>query len=146
MTAPRDQPPETPTRVGVGLVRRGDRFLVRQRPEGSALAGLWEFPGGKCQPGEATDDATRRECREELGIDVRVVGLRRVVGFRYPHDRVELYYHDCVTCDPAAQPGPGTGFRWVAASGFRSLAFPEANGPILDDLAREYPGQAPSGA
>jgi mutator protein MutT len=140
MSNPPDAPAGPPTRVGVGLVRRDHRFLVRRRPEGAALAGLWEFPGGKCEPGEPPDDTTRRECREELGIDVEVVSLRRVAHFRYPHARLELYYYDCVTCDPSDQPRLATGFRWVASSELRSLEFPEANGPIVADLAREYPG------
>ena len=143
MTEPPGNPADPPIRVGVGLVRRDHRFLVRRRPEGAALAGLWEFPGGKCEPGEPPEHATRRECREELGLDVEVVSLRRVVHFRYPHARVELYYYDCVTRDPAAEPRPATGFGWVASSDLPLLEFPEANGPIVSELARDYPGRLP---
>jgi mutator protein MutT len=135
---------ERPVLVGIGLVRRGDRFLVRQRPPGVALAGLWEFPGGKCEPGESSDAATRRECREELGVDIALGTLRRVVTQRYPHALVELYYYDCSTADAGAEPAPGSGFRWVRASDLPTLAFPEANGPVVDSLVREFAdGEAP---
>ena len=129
---------DQPVRVGIGLVRRGDRFLVRRRPEGTIMAGRWEFPGGKCGPGERTASATARECLEELGFEVEVGALRRVTTHRYPHGLVELYYYDCVPCAADAEPNPTSGFTWVRASELCPLDFPEANGPILEALAREF--------
>jgi mutator protein MutT len=128
--------PERPTRVGIGLVGREGRFLVRQRPTGTPYAGYWEFPGGKCEPGESPEQAASRECREEIGLGVRLGRLRRVVTHRYPHAWVELWYFDGVTADPIAEPDPVTGFRWVPRGELLTLRFPEANGPILDELAR----------
>lgn len=133
-----DPAPERPVRVGIALVRRGDRFLIRQRPEGAAMAGAWEFPGGKCEVGETPEQAARRECREETGLAASLGPLRRVATHRYPHGWVELYYYDGTTRDPDAEPDPATGFRWVPAARLPALAFPEANGPILDALAREF--------
>ena len=133
---------EGPVRVGIGLVRRGERFLVRQRPEGSAMAGYWEFPGGKCEPGESADSATLRECLEETGLAVVVLALRRVIAHQYPHAWVELSYYDCVARDPGVDPDPASGFRWGPASELRSMRFPEANEPVLAALAAEF---APSG-
>jgi 8-oxo-dGTP diphosphatase len=101
------------------------------------MAGYWEFPGGKCEPGESPTAATVRECREEIGLDVIVGRLRREITYRYPHAWVHLSYYDCVTADPAAEPDPSTGFRWVAAQALVGLPFPEANEPILRELARE---------
>jgi mutator protein MutT len=126
-----------PIRVGIGLVMRNGRYLIRPRPEGTIMAGYWEFPGGKCEPGEAPEAATGRECREELGFEVAVGGLRRRITFRYPHAWVELFYFDCRAKDRDADPQPGTGFRWVAAEDLPGLTFPEANGPILEELALE---------
>ena len=48
----------SPTLVAIGLIRRGDRYLIRRRPEGTVYAGYWEFPGGKCEPGETPAEAT----------------------------------------------------------------------------------------
>lgn len=125
-------------RVGVGLVRRGRAFLVRERPEGAALAGFWEFPGGKCAPGESAADAARRECLEETGLAVRVDRLRSVVTHEYPHGRVALHFFDCEPLDPAGEPAPGRGFVWAPAAELASRRFPEANAAVLRELASEF--------
>ena len=121
--------------VGIGLIRRGGDFLVRRRPEGTVYAGYWEFPGGKCEPGETPAQTTARECQEETGVEVVVERLRRVIEHRYPHGPVRLYFFDCVPADPAAEPAAGSGSRWVPAIQLLSLRFPEANEPLLEELA-----------
>src|SRR5271165_1902864 len=103
------------TDVGIGLIRRGGDFLVRRRPEGSVYAGFWEFPGGKCDPGESPAAATARECQEETGMTVVVGPLRQITIYRYPHGLVELHFYDCTTGEVAAEPLAGSGFEWVPA-------------------------------
>jgi mutator protein MutT len=66
--------PNDSIRVIAAVVTRQDRFLVCQRPPHKRHGGLWEFPGGKCEPGETDTDAIGRELREELGVDVLAVG------------------------------------------------------------------------
>lgn len=134
MTQPSE---EKPICVGIGLVARDGRYLIRQRPPGSAMPGYWEFPGGKCEPAESPERAAQRECYEETGLDVVVQRLRRRTVHRYPHAYVELSYFDCTPVDSQAEPEPGTGFRWVAATQLPDLRFPEANEPILEELAAE---------
>jgi mutator protein MutT len=124
--------------VGIGLIRRGAAFLIRRRPDGTVYAGYWEFPGGKCEPGESPAQATARECFEEIGLHIVVGRLRRTVIHRYTHGLVELFFHDCMTEEPDAEPDPATGFRWVPIEQLASLRFPEANEVILDELAREW--------
>jgi 8-oxo-dGTP diphosphatase len=136
MSRPSD--PERPIPVGIGLIRRGDAFLIRQRPTGTVYAGYWEFPGGKCEPGETPAQATARECLEEIGLRIAVGSLRCTVTHRYPHGLVELFFHDCTTEDPAAEPDPATGFRWVPIDQLAALRFPEANEVILAELAGEW--------
>jgi 8-oxo-dGTP diphosphatase len=131
------EPAETPIVVGVGLIRRGDLFLIRRRPDGKVLGGYWEFPGGKSEPGESAAEAALRECREEVGIEVKLGGLRRVASYSYPHGRVELYYFDGTTSDATEDPPPETGFVWVPVSELVKLKFPEANEPLLLELALE---------
>ena len=65
-------------RVVAAVVARGDALLVCQRPPHKRHGGLWEFPGGKCEPGESDGDAVRRELREELGVEVLDVGAELV--------------------------------------------------------------------
>jgi mutator protein MutT len=127
---------QRPTPVGIALVERGGSYLVRRRPPGTAMAGYWEFPGGKCEPGESPAEAAARECCEEIGLEVVVGALRREIEHRYPHGWIRLSYYDCVTRVPGAEPDPSTGFRWVPANALEGLRFPEANEPILIDLAR----------
>jgi mutator protein MutT len=107
------------------------------------MAGYWEFPGGKCEPGESPASAAARECREEIGLEVCVGRLRREVTHRYPHAWVRLSYFDCATRVPDAEPDPATEFRWVPAGSLGTLRFPEANEPILIELAREHAGDRP---
>jgi 8-oxo-dGTP diphosphatase len=131
---------EPPTTVGIGIIRRSDLFLVRQRPPGTVYAGYWEFPGGKCEHGENPAAATARECCEETGLAVHVGPRRRITTYRYPHGLVELHFYDCTTENPTAEPLAGSGFQWISAADLASLRFPEANEAILDDLARESSG------
>ncbi len=131
------RPDAIPILAGIGLIRRGDAFLIRQRPAGTVYAGYWEFPGGKCEPGESPAQATARECLEETGLRIVVGPLRRTVTYPYPHGLVELSFHDCTTEDPDAEPDPATGFRWVAVEPLVTLRFPEANEVVLEELARE---------
>jgi mutator protein MutT len=123
-----------PTSVGIGLIVRGETFLVRQRPEGTVYAGYWEFPGGKCEPGESPAQAAVRECLEETGLAVVVVRLRRVIEHHYPHGHVRLHFFDCIPEDHQAEPAGGSGCRWVRAAELLHLRFPEANEPVLREL------------
>lgn len=136
--APPPPAPDQATRVGIGLIHRDGMYLIRRRPDlpGSPMPGVWEFPGGKCEPGETPADATLREGREETGIGLVLGPLRRVITHRYAHGLVELHYFDCTPEDPHAEPSPDSGFLWVPARMLPSLTFPEANGPVLDELAR----------
>jgi 8-oxo-dGTP diphosphatase len=129
-------PDQQPIPVGIGIIHRDNRFLVRQRPAGTVYAGYWEFPGGKCEPGEDPAQATARECLEEVGLAVVVGPLRCVTTYRYPHGLVRLHFYDCTIRDPAGEPPTGSGFQWVMADRLISLRFPEANEPILAELAR----------
>jgi mutator protein MutT len=131
-------PTEQPTLVGIGLIRRGDRFLIRQRPAGTVYAGYWEFPGGKCEPGEPPAAATVRECLEETGMAVTLMAERHVTTHRYPHGLVELHFYDCAPESEDAEPLEGSGFRWVGARELGSLRFPEANQAILEQIARAH--------
>jgi len=126
-----------PIQVGIGLIRRGDCFLVRQRAPGTVYAGYWEFPGGKCEPGEDPAQATARECFEETGLTVVVGPLRRVTTYRYPHGLVELFFHDCNTLHATSEPAAASGFRWVEAADLAGLRFPEANEALIGELARQ---------
>ena len=135
---PNTEPEPGPTLVGIGIIRRADRYLIRARPPGTVYAGYWEFPGGKVEPGETPEQTTVRECLEETGLAVVADRLRAVIEHTYPHGRVRLHVFDCLPVDPSAEPGPAHDCRWVVANELASYRFPEANEEILAQLAAEF--------
>ena len=86
--------------VTAAVIERGDEILVTRRQEGVHLAGHWEFPGGKCEPGESLQACMARELREELGVEARVGEEVLVTSHDYPDRRVELHFLRC-TLDAA---------------------------------------------
>ncbi len=101
------------------------------------MPGFWEFPGGKCEPGETPEEAAIRECREETGLEVVLLRARTHFAHIYPHGHVELFYYDVMTKDPEASPDSSSGFIWVDAKVLPRLLFPDANAPVLASLAFE---------
>jgi 8-oxo-dGTP diphosphatase len=113
------------TRIAVAVVEHAGRFLVGQRPEGVPLAGLWEFPGGKVQPGETPQQAAVRECLEETGLVVEVTGQYEPVDYQYEHGRLHLCFFACRPRDPSAD--PHLPFAWHSRQDLALMQFPAAN-------------------
>lgn len=124
--------------VAVALVDRDGRVLVQQRPPGKPMAGLWEFPGGKVEAGEAPEAALVRELAEELGIAVDPRALApmafasEALGDR--HLLLLLY----VASDWGGTPEPhhASALQWVRPAEMRALAMPPADVPLVDALER----------
>jgi 8-oxo-dGTP diphosphatase len=121
--------------VAAVIVRDG-RVLVSRRPAGTALGGLWEFPGGKIEAGETDRAALARELREELGIDVRPGPLWGILRHRYPEREVVLRFRFAEIASGEPRPLEVDEVRWVAAADLPELAFPPADRPLVADLAR----------
>jgi 8-oxo-dGTP diphosphatase len=119
--------------VVAAVIERNGRFLLTLRPDGSHLAGHWEFPGGKCFPYETHAEALRRELHEELDIVGHVGELLHVVSHEYPDRAVELYFY---RCEFEGEPKPmiGQELRWVAREEMGSLRFPEADAELIERL------------
>jgi mutator protein MutT len=122
--------------VTAAVIRRGDRFLVTRRQPGVHLEGLWEFPGGKCNPGESLADCVRRELQEELGADAIVGDELLAVTHHYPERSVELHF---LACDLIEEPRPllAQEMRWVSKGELRSLRFPPADDDLIALLERD---------
>jgi mutator protein MutT len=101
------------------------------------MAGLWEFPGGKCEPGESVSETTARECLEEVGVEVSVGELVHQVTHLYPHGLVELHYFRCRIRGTKTEPDTDSGFRWVASGDLTRYRFPEANDAVIEVLTLE---------
>lgn len=119
--------------VVAAVVERDGGFLLTLRPRGTHLEGHWEFPGGKCEPGESHEAALAREMREELDVAVRVGALVHSVTHAYPERTVELHFY---ACELAGEPTPmiGQQMRWVPRSDLASLPFPEADADLIARL------------
>lgn len=112
----------------------GGRFLACLRPDGKHLAGRWEFPGGKVDPGETPEAALVRELREELGVEVSVGHPLDPV--RWSDDRVEirLLPFPCTIIAGRLQPIEHEELRWCAPEDFASLLWAGADLPVLDQI------------
>jgi 8-oxo-dGTP diphosphatase len=116
--------------VTAAVIERGGAFLVTRRLAGTHLEGCWEFPGGKCDPGESLHDCLVREIAEELDCGVDVGREIFSVSHDYPERTVELHFFACVLQGlPRARLGQE--MQWVPRDGLRSLAFPPADEALI---------------
>jgi 8-oxo-dGTP diphosphatase len=120
--------------VVAAVIERDRRFLLTRRLEGTHLAGCWEFPGGKCDPGESHRDCLVRELREELNVTVEVGRLVMSTAHAYADRSVALYFYEGFT-DEEPQPQLGQAIRWAAREELTSLEFPEADAALIETLA-----------
>ena len=116
--------------VAAAVIERDDRFLLTRRQEGVHLAGFWEFPGGKCEPGETPEACLAREIREELGVDGAVGAELLTTTHAYPDRRIELHFFRC-DVDAAPSPQLGQEMRWVSRHELATLDLPPADAELI---------------
>lgn len=119
-----------PTLIGIAVVEHEGLYLVGQRPDDTDLPGLAEFPGGKVEAGEDPCQTALRECLEETGLEVDVVGQFPTCLHLYEHGLLELYFFQCRPRQPLKDPLPP--FRWLPREQLQQLNFPAANRELLD--------------
>jgi 8-oxo-dGTP diphosphatase len=119
-----------PLVVTAAVIEDGDRFLLTRRLRGTHLEGHWEFPGGKCDPGESLSDCLVREIDEELGCSVTVGREIYTITHAYPERTVELHFFAC-TLGGGPRPMLGQEMRWVERRLLGSLSFPEADRELI---------------
>ncbi len=123
--------------VAVGIVFDGDRLLICKRAQDKMLGGLWEFPGGKQEPGEALEETARREIVEETGMEVRVGSRLVTVEHAYSHFSITMTAFICTktnnhcVCETEAES------RWVYPSDLEELPFPKANRRVIAALKEQ---------
>jgi 8-oxo-dGTP diphosphatase len=122
--------------VAVALVDADDRVLLAQRPEGKSLAGLWEFPGGKVEPGERPEEALIRELREELGIEVKAPCLAPLTFASHAYDDFHLLMplYICRKWTGFVTAREGQALKWVAPKKLRDYPMPPADAPMIPHL------------
>ncbi len=121
--------------VGVGVVWRGEKVLIGRRPSEGLLGGLWEFPGGKQQPGESMAECVAREVKEETGVDVAVGPRALLVRHAYSHFRVTLHFYHCVHERGRARAVGCAACRWVKPEELKRYAFPAGSARAVEAVA-----------
>ncbi|ALF56406.1 DNA mismatch repair protein MutT [Nostoc piscinale CENA21] len=126
--------------IGVAVIWNDQQqILIDRRRQQGAMGGLWEFPGGKIEPGETIEECIRREIAEELGIEVVVKDHLITIDHTYTHLRVTLTVHHCHLLSGIPQPLECEEVRWVSLDELENYAFPEANTQIIAALkSAEY--------
>ena len=122
--------------VAAALIDTDNRVLIAQRPPGKQLAGLWEFPGGKIDPGERPEDALIRELREELSIEVKAPCLAPLTFASHAYEDFHLLMplYVCRRWEGFVQSREGQALKWVRARDLRNWPMPPADEPLIPPL------------
>ncbi len=120
----------------VALIDPEGRILLAQRPPGKSLAGLWEFPGGKVEPGETPEQALIRELKEEIGIDTWSSCLAPLTfaSHSYPDFHLLMPLFACRRWDGIPTPREGQTLAWVRPDRLRDYPMPPADLPLIPIL------------
>jgi mutator protein MutT len=116
--------------VAAAIISRDGRYLVTRRQQGAHLAGLWEFPGGKCEADETLAACLAREVWEELGVVASVGAEVFSVTHDYDDRRVALHFFEC-ECQGEPTPQLGQQMIWIERSALTTLAFPPADTALI---------------
>jgi 8-oxo-dGTP diphosphatase len=122
--------------VACALIDSDGRILLAQRPEGKSLAGLWEFPGGKLEPGETPEETLVRELEEELGIKTKVACLAPLTFASHSYDTFHLLMplYVCRRYEGVPQGREGQALKWVKPMAMRDYPMPPADEPLIPML------------
>ncbi len=139
MTAPAPAATRVVLVAAVALIDPDGRVLLARRPEGKSMAGLWEFPGGKVEPGETPEAALMRELHEELGIETWASCLAPLTfaSHAYPDFHLLMPLFACRKWQGTPRPAEGQALAWVHARDLRDYPMPPADLPLIP-LLRDW--------
>lgn len=122
--------------VACALLDADQRILLAKRPAGKPMAGLWEFPGGKIEPGETPEQAIVRELREELGVEPCERCLHPFAFVSHPYEsfHIVMPLFVCRTWDGFPHPREGQELAWVKKDKLKNFAMPAADLPLAAEL------------
>lgn len=127
------------TEVVAALIWDGDKFMACQRPANKARGLMWEFVGGKVEPGETREQALVRECREELAVTVSVGDVFMEVVHEYPDLTVHLTLFHATITEGEPQKLEHNDIRWITPAEISQYDFCPADQEILREIIRKYP-------
>lgn len=130
--------------VAAALIDEAGQILVTQRPEGKSLAGLWEFPGGKIEPGETPEAALCRELDEEIGVTVAPEALEPLTFASHTYDDFHLMMPLYVVRRWRGEPRPieVADLRFVTPDALSTLEMPAADVPLVESLQAKFRAQS----
>jgi len=131
---PSTSDPRPAIEVSAALIFRDGKLLVTRRYANAHLGGLWEFPGGKREPGETFERCLVREIREELGVDIAVGNLFESVTHAYPEKTVHLKFYVCRLLKGEPRPLGCEAVNWAGRSELDDYEFPAADEQLLQKL------------
>jgi mutator protein MutT len=123
--------------VLAAVIEVEDRFLLARRLKNTHLAGMWEFPGGKCEPGETHESCLGRELQEELGVDAEIGDEIVTTEHAYPDRTVRLHFRRA-TLKGEPRPMLGQELRWVTRDELTTLELPPADRELIEILRKEF--------
>jgi A/G-specific adenine glycosylase len=123
--------------VASGVLRQRDKVLIGRRPQGGLLGGLWEFPGGRLEPGETPEECLRRELREELAIEVKVGASMGIYNHAYTHFRITLHAFECRLENGRPVPRFHSELRWTEVDHLGAFPMGKIHRTIAQRLANE---------
>ena len=123
--------------VAAGLIVRDGRLLITQRTQPPALAGKWEFPGGKVEDGESPETALARELREEIGVGVRVGRIWDVLFHRYPDFDLVMLVYACAITEGEPRAVEVGDLAWVRPDELARWDILAADRPLVERLRTE---------
>lgn len=124
--------------VVAALIWQGDKFMICQRPAHKSCALLWEFVGGKTEPGESKEEALIRECREELAIEVSVGDVFTQVIHQYPDILIQLTLFHCTIKDGEPKLLEHNDLQWITPAQIPEFNFCPADKDILALIRQTY--------
>lgn len=124
--------------VAIAVLQRGGLILISQRGPHGTFPGLWEFPGGKCDPGESPAAAVARELFEELGVRAEPHTALPIIEHDYPEFSVCLHPFICGLVEGEPRAISATGLRWIEPTRLCEYPFPPANGSLIESIVRFY--------
>lgn len=126
--------------VTAGVIWKDGKLLISKRAEGAHLAGFWEFPGGKQEPGEDLRQCLEREIREEMGIEARAEAQLLTVEHEYAEKRISLHVFNCTWIKGEPLALQCQEIRWVERDELSDFIFPPPDMRVIERLTKEKGG------